>query len=167
MGQKNGFSSVWEWEENRRSGIPGRKFSLPGPQNFSSQIGRKSNEGKQPHCNFTVMPSHQPAFMPFTYTPDDFCPHKILIAFLIFSSLPLAPVKQTKRRKEKKNKVKRAPMEQTKRRIEEKKKKKKKKEKWRAPVEQTKRRREKKKKKKERKVESLDQVPENKRKKKV
>ena len=44
------------------------------------------------HCSFIIMPSHQPAFMPFTYTPDDFCPHKILIAFLIFSSLPLALV---------------------------------------------------------------------------
>ena len=81
MGQKNGFSSVWEWEENRRSGISGRKFSLLGPRNFSSQIGRKSNERKLPHCSFTVMPSHQPAFMPFTYTPDDFCLTKSLSLF--------------------------------------------------------------------------------------
>ena len=117
MGQKNGFSSVWDWEENR-SGIPRRKFSLPGPQNFSSQIGRKSNEGKLPHCNFTVMPSHQPAFMPFTYTPNDFCPHKILITSLIFSSLPSTPVEQTKKKKKKW----RAPVEQMKRRREEKKK---------------------------------------------
>ena len=41
MGWKSGFSSVWHWVENRRGGKPGRKISLPGPQIFSSQIGRK------------------------------------------------------------------------------------------------------------------------------
>ena len=58
MGQKNGFSSVWEWGENRRGAKPGRKFSLPGPQIFYSQIGRKSKGRKLPQSSFTVMPSH-------------------------------------------------------------------------------------------------------------
>ena len=57
IGQKTEFSSVWEQRENRKGGKPGRKFSLPGPQIFSSQIGRKSHERKLPHCTFTIMPS--------------------------------------------------------------------------------------------------------------
>ena len=57
IGQKTEFSSVWEQIENRKGGKPGRKFSLPGPQIFSSQIGRKSHERKLPHCTFTIMPS--------------------------------------------------------------------------------------------------------------
>ena len=59
MEWKTEFSSVWEWEENRGSGKPRRKFSLPGPQIFSFQIGRKSNERKLPQCIFTVMSSHK------------------------------------------------------------------------------------------------------------
>ena len=35
------FSTVWKMKENREEGKPGRKFSLPGPQILSPQIGKK------------------------------------------------------------------------------------------------------------------------------
>ena len=87
MGWKTEFSSVWEWEENKGSGKSRRKFSLPGPQIFSTQIRRKSNERKMSQCSFTVMPSHQP------FIQDLHLPHwrllpQILITFshlLIFT----------------------------------------------------------------------------------
>ena len=55
--RKTLFCCVWQVEENKRSGKPGRLFSLSGPQNFSSQIGRKSLERKFSPRTFTVMPS--------------------------------------------------------------------------------------------------------------
>ena len=41
IGWKIVFSTVWQKKENGEEGKPERKFSLPGPQNSSSQIGRK------------------------------------------------------------------------------------------------------------------------------
>ena len=79
MGWKTEFSSVWEWEENRGSGKPGRKFSLPGPQIFSSQIGRKSNDRKLPQCSFTVMLSHQP------FIQDLHLPHRRLLPQILIT----------------------------------------------------------------------------------
>ena len=87
MGWKTEFSSVWEWEENRGSGKPRRKFSLPSPQIFSSQIRRKSNDRKMSQCNFTVMPSHQPFIQDLHLTHWRLLP-QILITFshlLIFT----------------------------------------------------------------------------------
>ena len=78
MGWKTEFSSVWEWEENR-SGKPWRKFSLPNPQIFSSQIGRKSNERKLPQCSFTIMPSHQP------FIQDLHLPHRRLLPQILIT----------------------------------------------------------------------------------
>ena len=49
-------STVWQAEENRKGGKPGRKLSLPSPQISSSQIGRKSLERKCPHSTFTIIP---------------------------------------------------------------------------------------------------------------
>ena len=40
------FSTVWHAEENAKDGKPERKFSLPGPQFASSQVGRKIVERK-------------------------------------------------------------------------------------------------------------------------
>ena len=56
IGWKTVFSTVWEREENRKRGKPGRKFSLPGPQISSSQIGKKSLSGKLSHNTFTIIP---------------------------------------------------------------------------------------------------------------
>ena len=55
---KTVFFTVWEREENRERGKPRRKFSLPGPQISSPQIGRKSLSGKLIKSTFTQMPSH-------------------------------------------------------------------------------------------------------------
>ena len=44
-------------EENREEGKSERKFSLPGPQIFSSQIKRKSLKRKCSLGTFTIMPS--------------------------------------------------------------------------------------------------------------
>ena len=44
--QKTVFFTVWQKKENKEEGKPGRKFSLSGPQNSSSQIGRKMLERK-------------------------------------------------------------------------------------------------------------------------
>ena len=46
IGWKTVFSTVWHAEENAKDGKPERKFSLPGPQFASSQIGRKIVERK-------------------------------------------------------------------------------------------------------------------------
>ena len=46
------FSTVWQKRENRKEGILGRKFSLLGPQIFSSQIGRKSRKRKSASHHF-------------------------------------------------------------------------------------------------------------------
>ena len=54
---KTVFSTVWEKEENRESGKPGRKFSLPGSQISSPQIGRKSLSGKLMKKTLSIMPS--------------------------------------------------------------------------------------------------------------
>ena len=45
-GRKIGWKTVFFTKENGEEGIPGRKFSLPGPQFSSSQIGRKRLERK-------------------------------------------------------------------------------------------------------------------------
>ena len=45
-GWKTVFSTVWQRVKNTEDGKPGRKFSLPGPQISSSQIGRKTMERK-------------------------------------------------------------------------------------------------------------------------
>ena len=50
------FSIVWEREENRESGKPGRKFSLSGSQILSPQIGRKSLSGKLMKKTLSIMP---------------------------------------------------------------------------------------------------------------
>ena len=54
---KTMFSTVWQTRENREERKPGRKFSLPGPQIFSSQIGRKSLKRKCSLGTFIIMPS--------------------------------------------------------------------------------------------------------------
>ena len=41
IGWKIVFSTVWQKKENGEEEKPERKFSLPGPQNSSSQIERK------------------------------------------------------------------------------------------------------------------------------
>ena len=50
IGRKSGwktvFSTVWQRVKNTEDEKPGRKFSLPGPQISSSQIGRKTMERK-------------------------------------------------------------------------------------------------------------------------
>ena len=50
IGKKSGwktvFSTVWQRVKNTEDGKPVRKFSLPGPQISSSQIGRKTMERK-------------------------------------------------------------------------------------------------------------------------
>ena len=51
------FSTVWEREENREIGKPGRKFSLPGPQISSPQIGKKGLSGKLMKKTLSIMPS--------------------------------------------------------------------------------------------------------------
>ena len=51
------FSTVWEREENRESGKLGRKFSLPGPQISSPQIGKKGLSGKLMKKTLSIMPS--------------------------------------------------------------------------------------------------------------
>ena len=43
---KTVFLTVWQKKENAEDGKPKRKFSLPGPQFTSSQIGRKIVERK-------------------------------------------------------------------------------------------------------------------------
>ena len=43
---KTVFLTVWQKKENAEDGKPERKFSLPGPQFTSSQIGRKIVERK-------------------------------------------------------------------------------------------------------------------------
>ena len=43
---KTVFFTVWQKKENAEDGKPERKFSLPGPQFTSSQIGRKIVERK-------------------------------------------------------------------------------------------------------------------------
>ena len=50
------FSTVWEREENRESGKSGRKFSLPGPQILSPQIGKKMLRGKLIKNTLSIMP---------------------------------------------------------------------------------------------------------------
>ena len=50
------FSTVWEREENRESGKPRRKFSLPGPQILSPQIGKKMLSGKLMKNILSIMP---------------------------------------------------------------------------------------------------------------
>ena len=54
---KTVFSIVWQKRENGEEGKPGRKFSLPGPQFSSSQIGRKIWRGKCCESTFTQIPS--------------------------------------------------------------------------------------------------------------
>ena len=66
----------------------GRNFSLPGPQNFSSQIRRKISKGKLHDCYFTKIPAHLPSFIPFTYPAEDFCPQ---IHFFSSSHLSFKP----------------------------------------------------------------------------
>ena len=51
------FSTVWEREKNRESEKSGRKFSLPGPQIFSPQIGKKMLRGKLIKNTLSIMPS--------------------------------------------------------------------------------------------------------------
>ena len=46
IGWKKMFSTVWQKKENGEEGKPRRKFSLSGPQNSSSQIGRKMLQRK-------------------------------------------------------------------------------------------------------------------------
>ena len=53
---KTVFSTVWQTRENREEGKPGRKFSLTGPQIFSSQIRRKCLKRKCSLGSFTIMP---------------------------------------------------------------------------------------------------------------
>ena len=55
--RKTLFSTVWEREENRESGKSGRKFSLPGPQILSPQIGKKMLRGKLIKNTLSIMPS--------------------------------------------------------------------------------------------------------------
>ena len=121
----------------------GKKIGVEYPGvNFLSRPTKFFNEGKLPHCSFTVMPSHQPALMPFTYALDDFCPTKSLS---LFSSSHLYLQHQWSRRREEENKRKKkkerkksGEYQWSTRKEEEKKRKKKekrKKEKWRASVE--------------------------------
>ena len=51
------FSIVWEREENRESGKPGRKFSLPAPQISSPQIGKKRLSEKLMKKTLSIIPS--------------------------------------------------------------------------------------------------------------
>ena len=46
IGWKTVFSTVWQKKENGEEGKSRRKFSLPGPQFSSSQIGGKRLERK-------------------------------------------------------------------------------------------------------------------------
>ena len=92
----------------RKMGFPlfrsGKKIGVEYPGvNFLSRPTKFFNEGKLPHCSFTVMPSHQPALMPFTYALDDFCPTKSLS---LFSSSHLYLQHQWSRRREEKKKKK-------------------------------------------------------------
>ena len=57
IGWKTVFFTVWQRRENGEEGKPGRKFSLPGPQFSSSQIGRKIWRGKCCESTFTEIPS--------------------------------------------------------------------------------------------------------------
>ena len=90
------FSTVWQAEENRRRGKPGRLFYLLGPQSFSSQIERKSLERKFSLSTFTVMPSPPTSFMTFSPTPpNDSCPQLVITFFplLILTSQHQRPAK--------------------------------------------------------------------------
>ena len=51
------FSTIWQKKENGEEGKPRRKFSLPGPQFSSSQIGRKIWREKCCESTFTQIPS--------------------------------------------------------------------------------------------------------------
>ena len=74
-GWKTVFSTVWQRVKNTEDGKPGRKFSLPGPQISSSQIGRKTMERKvlsQPNyrnvlSNPTVTATQQRRRKQFSY----------------------------------------------------------------------------------------------------
>ena len=57
MLRKTIFSTVWQTEENRKEGKPGRLFFVSGLEISSSQIERKSLERKFIHSTFTMMPS--------------------------------------------------------------------------------------------------------------
>ena len=57
IGWKTVFSTVLQKKENWEEGKRRRKFSLLGPQNSSSQIGRKRLERKCSHDTFTKTPS--------------------------------------------------------------------------------------------------------------
>ena len=74
-GWKTVFSTIWQRVKNTEDGKPGRKFSLPGPQISSSQIGRKTMERKvlsQPNyrnvlSNPTVTATQQRRRKQFSY----------------------------------------------------------------------------------------------------
>ena len=57
MGCKTVFSTVWEAKENWDGWKMGWIIFHPGPQLFSSQIGRKTMERKRSHCAITGLPS--------------------------------------------------------------------------------------------------------------
>ena len=57
IGWKIVFSTVWQKKENGEEGKLGRKFSLPGPQFSSSQIGRKIWREKFYESTFIQIPS--------------------------------------------------------------------------------------------------------------
>ena len=62
IGWKTMLSTVWQKKENAEDRKPGRKFSLPGPQFTSSQIGRKIVERKVLSLwNYTNALSHLPS----------------------------------------------------------------------------------------------------------
>ena len=84
MGWKTEFSSVWEWEENKKSGKPEENF-LPRPTNF---FPPEINERKLPHCYFTIKPSHLPSFMPFTYPTWRLFPTKVGFALFKLMLMP-------------------------------------------------------------------------------
>ena len=85
IGRKMLFFTVWLGKENGKDRNPGRKFSLPGPQFWSSQIKRKSRREKCCHSTFTQILSpiypHSWLMTLSPIPPDDFCPQTILITF--------------------------------------------------------------------------------------
>ena len=81
-------STVWQAEENRKEGKPGRLFS-PGPTNFFLP-NREEKPGEKillQHFYHNAL-SHLSSFMTFSPTPpDDSCP-QILITFFPLLILP-------------------------------------------------------------------------------
>ena len=57
FGWKTVFFTVWEAKENWDGWKMGWIIFHPGPQLFSSQIGRKTMERKRSHCAITGLPS--------------------------------------------------------------------------------------------------------------